>query len=197
VPLVPVHSDPRPPDPAMLANLLQDTSTPALMILAERYGLAGVWRRSHEALVEHLLRELGPEAQAALMDELVAARYGTLSVEELLGEVIATAERRDPRTTAPVLEAVSADEADLEEAGPPCWRFVIRGHPVTVDVGARRLTCACRHFEFAGRRGMLCKHLVMSFRLLPEEAARAALIDLLAVEQYGGPQTPRWRLQPP
>jgi hypothetical protein len=185
------------PDPAMLANLLHDTSTPALIVLAEQYGVPGGLRKSHEALVEHLLRDLLPEAQARLMGELIAARYGALSVEELLSQALATAVRREPRATAPVLEAVSADEAALTEDGPPRWGFVIRDHPVTVDVAARRLTCNCRHFEFAARRGMLCKHLVMAFRLMPEEAAREALIDLLAVEQYGGPQTPRWQLQPP
>ena len=184
------------PDPEALANLLNDTSTPALMALAERYGLKGVWLQSHEALVEAMRRDLPPAVQARLMDELVAARYGALTIDGLLTEVLTTAMRRDPRTTAPVLEAVSESEAELVEEGPPRWRFTIRGHSVTVDAAARHLACDCRHFEFAGRRGMLCKHLAMAFRLMPEAAAREALIALLVTEQYGGPKTPRWRMHP-
>lgn len=190
------HPTAQPPNHAMLANLLHDTSAPALIVLVERYGLKGAWRQSHQALVEQMLRDLSPEVQRRLMDELIAARYGALSIEDLLEETLATALRRDPRTTAPVVEAVSEEESDLTEDGPPRWRFIIRKHPVMVDIEGRRLTCDCRHFEFAGRRGMLCKHLVMAFRLMPEDAARAALMDLLATEQYGGPQTSRWRLQP-
>jgi hypothetical protein len=79
------------PDQALLANLLNDTSGPALMMLAERYGLKGVWHHSREALVEHLLNDSPPETQAQIVEELIAARFAGLSVAELLLEVIATA----------------------------------------------------------------------------------------------------------
>lgn len=186
----------RSPDLELLGNLLRDTSPPTLAILARRYGLEDISRLDEREIVERILHDLSEQALAQLENELIAARYGAFGVQELLGIAFKRAAERATRTSRPQLGTVSPGEATLLQDGPPRWRYAIRDHNVLIDLSVRCLACDCKHFEFARRQGMLCKHLAMAFTLMPTDCAHAALTDLLATEQYGGLNTPRWTFSP-
>ncbi|HEC23599.1 MAG TPA: hypothetical protein ENI95_11870 [Chloroflexi bacterium] len=181
--------------PSVLASLLDDTSTPALMVLAERYGLPRVPGLSRHGLINRILSHLPASDLKRLEDELIAARYGALSVDELLGLFLHREARRRGRPGRPRLDRISQDEAILLEGGPPRWFFTMRGHDVVIDLARRLLACDCPFFAFAARQQLLCKHLVTAFRLLPEAYAREALIDLLVQQRYGQPEQPGWRFE--
>lgn len=186
----------RPAPPPVLLNLLHDTSAPVLVYLAEGHGLRRVPGLSREDLIARVLRQLSPEQLAELQDDLIAARYGSLPVEDLLALALERDERQggSPR---PRLDDMPADEATLDEHEGGRWVYTMHGYDVVIDAGERELACGCPYFQFAAGRGALCKHLARAFTLLPETYARDALIDLLVSRDYGGPDTPRWYFSSP
>lgn len=180
--------------PPVLDNLLRDTSTPVLVHLAERYGLKRVPGLARQALIERLLRHLSAVQLEDLTDDLIAARYGGLSVEDLLA-IALEADTRGGRRARPRLDDMPAADAMLIEAAPGRWVYTMHGYDVRIDLQKRRLACGCAYFRFAARRGALCKHLARAFTLIPGTYAREGLINLLVSRGYGGPDTPRWRFE--
>ncbi len=185
----------RPTASLLLINLLRDTSTPILVYLAEQYGLRRVPGLTRQALVDRILRQLSEEVLRRLEDDLIAARYGSLSVSDLLQLALEGDRRRHGR--APRLEDMPADDARLIEGDARRWVYTMHGYDVIIDLDRRYLACSCPFFQFASRRQALCKHLARAFTLVPEAYAREALIDLLVSRGYGGPDTPGWSFDAP
>ena len=179
----------------LLINLLRDTSTPILVYLAEQHGLRRVPGLTRQALVDRILRQLSEEALRRLEDELIAARYGSLSVSDLLKLALEGDKQRHGR--APRLEDMPTDAARLIEGDARHWVYTMHGYDVIIDLERRHLACSCPFFQFASRRQALCKHLARAFTLVPEVYAREALIDLLVSRGYGGPDTPGWSFDTP
>jgi len=180
----------------VLMNLLYDTGAPALAFLAERYGLQRIpGLTSNQAIISRILKYLGPQQLERLKDDLIASRFGALSVEGLV-KLAVVRDRQQTGRAAPRLDQVSREGARLVEGSTQRWIYTLRGHDVVVDTAQRLLACDCRYFQFAAHRQGLCKHLATVFQLIPEVYAREALIDLLVSRQYGGPDTPRWRFIP-
>src|SRR5690554_30411 len=175
----------------VLMNLIRDTSTPVLIYMAERYGLRRVPGISRGDLVDRILRSLPAEALDELLNDLIAARYGSRSVEELLGLVLLSDEQRLGRGK-PRLDDMPAEDATLIQGGERRWLFTMHSHDVVIDMSQRRLACGCPFFRFASYRHALCKHLARALTLIPETYAREILIDLLVGREYGGPDTPGW-----
>ncbi len=176
----------------VLLNLLRDTGTPILAYLAEQHGLRRVPGLSRSGLIDRVLRHLPEDALHRLEDDLIAARYGSLPVDELLSLALQDSARQSGQRQ-PRLDDMPADNAFLVEGGTRRWLYTMHGHDVTIDLSRRRLSCTCPYFRFAARRQALCKHLARAFTLIPEAYAREALIDLLISRGYGGPDTPRWQ----
>lgn len=178
----------------VLMNLVRDTSTPVLVYMAEKHGLRRVPGLSRNELVERMLRHLSPSALEALEDDLIAARYGARSVEELLGMVLYSDERRLAHGK-PRLDDMPAEEATLIQGGTRRWVYTMHGYDVIIELHQRRLACGCPFFRFASHRRALCKHLARALTLMPEAYAREILIDLLISRDYGGPDTPTWEFR--
>jgi hypothetical protein len=180
--------------PQLLRNLLRDTSVPVLIYLSERYGLHRVPGLPRAALIDRLLRELPAEALEGLQDDLIAARYGSRAIAELLQIALDTGDHagQESRLGAPRLDDMPPEDATLVESRPGRWVYTMHGHDVIVDTHRRYLACDCHYFRFSSRRQALCKHLARALTLVPEAYARETLIDLLVVREYGGPQTPSW-----
>jgi hypothetical protein len=179
-----------------LLNLLSDEDTPALAFLAERYGLHRIpGLTTKQAIVNRVLRSLTPPQLDRLKDDLIAARYGALSVDGLVRLALVKDKQRAGHP-APRLDQISPESATLVEKSTGRWIYTMRGHDTLVDTGQHVLACDCRYFKFSARRGALCKHLATVFRLIPEVYSREALIDLLVSRRYGGPNTPQWRFTP-
>lgn len=178
----------RPVSP-VLVNLMRDTGAPILIFLAERYGLRRVPGLSHDNLIQRILSSLTPEQLAALEQELIAARFGTMTVRQLLDLALEHDAQRLGPTGKPRLDQVSPSEAVLVEGSPRCWVYTLRGHYAVIDLVNRRLSCDCHHFSFASRHMALCKHLVTVLELIPAAYAREVLIDLLVSRDYGGQHT--------
>jgi hypothetical protein len=181
----------------ILDNLMRDTSAPILIILAERYGLRRVPGLAKDELITRILRHLSPEDLKRLEQELIAARYGALPVEDLLNMALEQDAQRLGRPGKPRLDQISVGDATLVEGGTLRWVYTMRGHDVEIDLTRRHLGCDCAYFAFASRRKALCKHLATAFRLIPEVYAREALIDLLVARDYGGDRTVDWRFKSP
>jgi hypothetical protein len=180
----------------ILLNLLRDENVPALAFLAERYGLHRIpGLTTKQAIVNRVLRSLTPQQLDRLTDDLIAARYGALSVDGLVRLALVQDKQRAGRP-APRLDQISPESATLVEKSTGRWIYTMRGHDVLVDIGQHVLACDCGYFRFSARRGALCKHLATVFRLIPEVYSREALINLLVSRQYGGPNTPQWRFIP-
>jgi hypothetical protein len=175
----------------LLHNLLSDSSPHILVFLAEQYGLRRIPGLSKEALIERIMHHLLEDDLQLLMDNLIAARFGSLPVEQLVDMALQHADSKQK----PRLDQISPAEAILIEGGPSRWVYTMRGHDVVIDLERRHLTCDCHFFRFASRQQALCKHLATALKLLPEVYARETLIDLLVSRQYGGPQTPRWHFE--
>lgn len=188
------RSTPRPAS-AVLFNLLRDTSPSALAFLAEQYGLRRLPGLNRQALVARVMNHLTPQQLANLRDDLIAARFGALSVEGLVMLALVHDRQRNARPS-PRLDKISRDSATLIEGSTTHWVYTMRGHDVLIDSARRVLACDCGYFRFAARRMALCKHLAMAFQLMPEVYAREVLIDLLVSREYGGPDTPHWRFIP-
>jgi hypothetical protein len=178
--------------PAVLINLLHDTSPPVLALLAEKHGLQRIPGLTAKNLIARILDRLPEEALLKLQNELVAARFGALTVDDLLELALASEQERRPR-----MDQISLDEATLLHSGPPRWDYTMRGHDQVLDLEQRLLACDCEFFAFASRRQILCKHLATAFKLIPSTYARDALIDLLVVRQYGYRQEDRWDFESP
>ncbi len=175
----------------ILHNLLSDSSPHILVFLSEQYGLRRVPGLSKEALIERILHHLREEELPLLMDKLIAARFGSLSIDQLIDMAIQYPDRKQK----PRLDQITPSEAILIEGDPYRWVYTMRGHDVVIDLEQRQMTCDCHFFRFASRQQALCKHLATALKLLPEVYARDALIDLLVSRQYGGPRTPGWHFE--
>lgn len=183
------QGEPRPISP-LLHNLLEDTSAPILAYLSDRYGLPRVPGLAQAGLIRRLLSHLSDDELHELEDDLIAARYGSLSVDDLLDMALTT--QQTGRAGAPRLEDMPVEQARLVEGGPQRWAFTMHGYDVLIDVAQRRMACGCEYFKFAAHRHALCKHLARALTLIPPVYARDALIDLLVTRQYGGPDMPPW-----
>ena len=186
------HTNPISPT---LDNLLRDASLPTLAVLAERYGLRRMPGMSKHSLISRIVAHLSADELIDLEDELIAARYGTLSVDELLGVALKQDAERLSRPGKPRLDQISPDDAILLEGGSHRWVYTMRGHDVTVDIGQRYLACGCRFFSFAAHQHALCKHLVTAFQVIPAIYAREALIDLLIWREYRIGTGQRWQFE--
>jgi hypothetical protein len=133
-----------------------------------------------------------------LKNEVIAARYGLLGVEELL-TLLAETDSGGEQRVAPRMDQITHEEARLVSRETAYWVYTMRGYDVLVDRANRSLSCGCTYFSFSARRGGLCKHLVTVFQLMPEVYAREILLDLLLTRRYGGANTKGWQfiaLQP-
>jgi hypothetical protein len=178
-----------------LDNLLRDASLPTLAVLAERYGLRRMPGMSKHSLIARIVTHLSANELVDLEDELIAARYGTLSVDELLGVALKQDAERLGRPGKPRLDQISPDDATLLEGGARRWVYTMRGHDVTIDIDQRHLACSCRFFSFAAHQHALCKHLVTAFQVIPAIYAREALIDLLIWREYRSSAGQRWQFE--
>jgi hypothetical protein len=178
-----------------LDNLLRDASVPTLVVLAERYGLRRMPGMSKHSLIARIVARLSADELIELEDELIAARYGPLSVDELLSVVLNQDAERLSRPGKPRLDQISRDDATLLESGSQRWVYTMRGHDVTIDIGQRYLACSCRFFSFAAHQHALCKHLVTAFQVIPAIYAREALIDLLVWREYRSGAGQRWQFE--
>jgi hypothetical protein len=176
----------------LLANLMNDSSAPVLIYLAEQYRLRRMPGLTKQALIARILRELSSHDQEKLLRNLIAARYGSMSVDALVRHAVARdiVQKHRPQ---PRLDQLPQMHGIQVEGNPQRWVFTIRGHDVSIDLAQRALSCDCRYFEFASRRQALCKHLARAFEMVPSIYARDALIDLIVSSEYGDPYTPHWR----
>lgn len=188
---------PHPARPSgVLVNLLKDTSIPVLIALSEQYGLPRVPGLNHDALTSRLLRGLSSDQLRRLKDHLIAARFGGMSVTDLVDLALerdaGRASRQGGGQGTPRMDQISQQEALLLESGLRYWVYAIRGHEVSIDLHHRTVSCACSYFAFSARRQALCKHIAITFKMIPEVYARDALIDLLIWREYGTTDTPAW-----
>jgi len=177
---------------SILVNLLRDTSMPMLNYLAAHYGLHRIPGQSKAVLIERLLRQLPDAALSQIENDLIAGRYGHLSVDELLNVALVSDARRSGRAGVPRLDDMNPEEAVLVDSSVDYWVYVMHGYDVVIDLDRRKLKCGCPYFEFSSRRQAICKHIACGLTMIPEVYARKALIDLLLSREYGGPHTPRW-----
>jgi len=168
----------------ILANLLRDVGMPVLAMLSEKYGLRRVPGLGREQLVERLLKHLSYADRRRLEEELIAARFGQASIDDLL-DIVLEKDTRHP-SSRPRLEEVSLGDATLIESASRRWVYTMRGHDVVIDLNRHVLACDCAFFAFSARRQMPCKHLVTGLRLLPPVYAREVLVDLALARRYGG-----------
>jgi hypothetical protein len=179
----------------VLMNLLRDTSEPALAYMAEQYGLRRVPGLSRQGLMMRITKHLTSRQLENLKDDLIAARFGALSVDGLVKLALVQDKQRAGKP-APRLDHISPENATLVEGSTTRWIYTMRGHDVLVDTHHRVLACDCGYFRFAARRSALCKHLAMVFQLIPEVYSREALIDLLVSREYGAMNGAYWRFAP-
>jgi hypothetical protein len=179
----------------VLLNLMRDTSAPTLIWLAERYGLRRIPGLSRRDLIMRILRRLSASDLKRLQQDLIAARFGPLTVDSLLQMALHQDSQHLGRPGKPRLDQVSAGDAILVEGGTGRWVYTMRGHDAEIDLAERRLSCDCTFFDFASRQKALCKHLATAFKLIPEVYAREALIDLLVSREYGDGQAARWQFE--
>lgn len=189
-PFAVIHSGKR-NAPTVLINLLHDTSTPVLALLAEKYGLYRIPGLTGQALITRILGHLSDEALLDLRNELVAAHFGDLPIRDLL-EIAIAGQQENGGTSKPRLDQISLQEATLLDSGPPRWEYTMRGHDQVIDLEHRLLACGCEFFAFSSKRQLLCKHLATAFQVIPPVYAREALIDLLVLRQYGDRREGRW-----
>jgi hypothetical protein len=172
-------------DNNVLASLLRDTGMPVLVMLSEKYGLRRVPGLGKDQIVERILRRLGRTDQERLQEELVAARFGQASIDDLLDIVLEEDSRH--RGSRPHLEEMSVGDATLIESAGRRWVYTMRGHDVLIDLTQHVLACDCAFFVFSSKRQIPCKHLVTALRLVPPVYAREVLVDLAVARRYGGP----------
>jgi len=175
----------------IVSNLLQDTDASVLAMLSTRHGLKRVPGLSQDALIDRMLRYLSDDTLKRLQNEMIAARYGELSVPKLL-ELAMDVSRRDEGLAKARLDHITEGEAILIETGDRRWVYTMHGHDVEIDLNQRTLACGCQYFAFASRREALCKHLALALRLIPPAYAREALTDLIVMRKYGGKRQSQW-----
>lgn len=176
----------------VLLNLMNDTDASVLAMLSTRYGLRRVPGLSKKSIMERLLRYLSDERLATLQNELIAARYGDLSIRQLISMVIAEP-KGEGGTAKARLDQIEASDAVLIEAGDRRWKYTMRGHDVTLDLNNHVLSCGCQFFAFASKRKTLCKHLALGLTLIPPAYAREALIDLIVMRKFGDRRLEHWQ----
>jgi predicted nucleic acid-binding Zn finger protein len=170
-------------DRGVLANLLRDTGMAVLAMLSEKYGLRRVPGLAKKQIVARILKHLTAEDQTRLEQELIAARFGQASIDDLLAIVLE--QDADGLGSRPRLEEMSVGDASLVENSTRRWVYTMRGHDVVIDLNQRSLACDCPFFAFAAKRHMPCKHLVTALRLVPPVYAREVLIDLAVARRFG------------
>ncbi len=182
--------------PPLLVNLLRDTSEPVLIHLSEQYGLRRIPGLKKADLIARLLRHLPEAALKDLENGLIAARYGGLSTDDLLKRALQVSAASTRRAGKPRVEDITPQAATLVEGSPRRWHYTLHGYNIVIDLNRRYLGCSCQYFAFSARRQAICKHLAAVLRVIPETYAREALIEMLVVREYGGPDAPRWRFEP-
>ena len=90
----------RPQVSVVLKNLLEDTSTPVLITLSERYGLPRMPGLNREALIERLIGRLSGQQLQELQRHLIAARFRGASVPTLLDTALESDAKRVERRIA-------------------------------------------------------------------------------------------------
>lgn len=182
--------------PPLLGNLLRDTSMPTLLFMAEQYGLKRIPGITHTGMINRLFNELSEEDLDDLRNALIAARYGSNSVDELVEIALRKADPvRGGKLGTPRLDDMPAAEALLMESSPGFWAFTMHGYDVVIQADRRILSCDCHYFRFAAHQKVLCKHLARALILIPATYARDILIDLLLWRHYGDPETPEWHFE--
>jgi hypothetical protein len=171
------------PDPDVLINLLGDTGMTVLVMLSEKYGLRRVPGLEKRQLIERMLKHLSADDRLRLEQELIAARFGQASIDDLLDIVLEQGDQLP--ASRPRLEEMSAGDANLIETSSRRWVYTMRGYDVLIDLNQRILACGCAFFAFAARRHMPCKHLVTALKLVPTAYAREVLIDLAVARRFG------------
>jgi hypothetical protein len=167
----------------VLTNLLDDTGMPVLAMLSEKYGLRRVPGLGKEQIIDRLLNHLKPEDLERLENELITARLGQASIDDLLGIVL---ERGTGHlSNRPRMKDVSIRDAFLIESTGRRWVYTMRGHDVVIDLDEHVLACDCPFFSFAAKHRTICKHLATALRLVPPAYAREVLIDLAVAHRYG------------
>jgi hypothetical protein len=180
------------PDGDVLAGLLRDTGMTVLVMLSEKYGLRRVPGLGKAQIVERMLRRLSAEDHQRLEEELIAARFGQASIDDLL-DIVLEHDAGHP-ASRPRLEEMSTGDATLVEAGSRRWVYTMRGHDVLIDLAGHVLACDCAFFAFASKRHVPCKHLVTALRLVPPVYAREVLIDLAVARRFGA-HGGRWNFE--
>jgi len=178
----------------ILMNLLQDTDASVLAMLSARHGLKRVPGLSQEALIERMLRYLSDDTLLRLQNEMITARYGELTVKQLLDMAI-DGSRGDEGLAKARLDQITKGDAILIEAGNRRWVYTMHGHDVEIDLDQRTLACGCQYFTFASRRQALCKHLALAMQLIPPAYAHDALINLIVMRKYGGRRQQVWSFE--
>jgi hypothetical protein len=168
----------------VLANLMRDTGVTVLVMLSEKYGLRRIPGLGKEQLIERILRNLPEDSHKRLEEELISARFGQASIDDLLDMLFEDEGNR--KAAKPRLEDMSPSDATLIESGSRRWVYTMRGHDVRVDLNERVLGCDCAFFTFSAKRQMPCKHIITALRLVPQVYARDVLIDLVVARRFGG-----------
>jgi hypothetical protein len=167
----------------ILTSLLQDTGMPVLVMLSEKYGVRRVPGLGKKQVISRLLQHLAPDALTRLEQELIAARFGPASIDDLLNIVL---ERDGVRSaSSPRLEDMSIRDVILVESKARRWVYTMRGHDMVINLDEHILACDCLFFAFAAKRRTLCKHLATALKLLPPAYAREVLVDLAVARLYG------------
>ena len=177
---------------ASLVRLLDEASLDAMLTFAKTQQIPVAHLLTRHDVIMALLRYLNDGQLAELTESLIRARYGRMSIRELLDTLIARSVERS-RRPAPRLDRVSQDDAALVQGSPDCWTYTMRGHDVTIDLARHSVGCSCTYFTFSARHGGLCKHLATAFALMPEVYAREALIDLIIAQSDSDNPRGGWR----
>src|SRR5512138_458455 len=135
------------PDARMLPNLLRDTGMTVLVMLSEKYGLRRIPGLGKEQIVDRMLNHLAAADQKRLEDELIVARFGQATVDDLLDIVLEKDTTRP--ASRPRLEEMSIGDATLVESISRRWVYTMRGHDVLIDLNERVLACDCAFFAFS------------------------------------------------
>ena len=157
----------------LLYNLMLDTGMPLLIQLAEKYGLRRMPGLDKRSLIQRIGRTLTVQQLEELEDSLINARFGALTVDDLLQ--VAVNQQNDGRAGSPRIDDMPAEEARLIERSSLYWVYTMHGYDVVIDRSRRILSCGCQYFRFAANRRALCKHLARALTLIPPAYAREAL----------------------
>ncbi|NDJ53144.1 MAG: hypothetical protein GYB68_08690, partial [Chloroflexi bacterium] len=159
-------------------------------------GLPRIPGLNRPALARRLATQLATEDLESVLAQVVAGRFGFLSVSELVDMLIGQDATRLKKAGSARLDLISESDVRVTQPGPPHWAFVVRRYDVGIDTERRELHCSCPHFRVVAGKAALCKHLAQAFKSMPAVYAHTALIDLLLRREYSGPQTDGWDFRP-